>query len=72
MLQRAVGEIAVKSRYIAPAYWRQPELTASAFRPDPAGSGERIYRSARRQARLLRQLLGEQRYRTLLWETERL
>ncbi len=33
---------------------------------------ERIYRAARRHARLLRGLLGEDDYRGLLWETERL
>jgi amino acid adenylation domain-containing protein len=41
----AVGEIAVKTRYIAPAYWRRPDLTAAAFQPDPAGSDARIYRT---------------------------
>ena len=40
-----VGEIAVKSRYIAPAYWRRPELTAATFRPAPEGEGVRIYRT---------------------------
>jgi hypothetical protein len=34
--------------------------------------GERVYRTVRRQARLLRALLGDEAYRTLLWETERL
>jgi hypothetical protein len=41
------------------------------FNPD-SRSGERIYRAARRQAKLLRELLGEERYRQLLWDTERL
>jgi amino acid adenylation domain-containing protein len=41
----AVGEIAVRSRYLAPGYWRRPDLTAAAFRPDPAGGPERIYRT---------------------------
>ncbi len=40
-----VGEIAVKSRYLAVEYWRRPELTRAAFLPDPAGSDERIYRT---------------------------
>jgi amino acid adenylation domain-containing protein len=40
-----VGEIVVKSRYIAPAYWRRPDLTRAKFQPDPAGSDERIYRT---------------------------
>ena len=33
----AVGEIVVRSRYIAPCYWRRPEPSARAFRPDPNG-----------------------------------
>jgi amino acid adenylation domain-containing protein len=40
-----VGEIAVRSRYIAPGYWRKPDLTSAAFAPDPSGSGARIYRT---------------------------
>jgi amino acid adenylation domain-containing protein len=38
-----VGQIAIRSRYLASGYWRQPELTRAAFLPGPAGSGERIY-----------------------------
>jgi amino acid adenylation domain-containing protein len=30
------GEIVIKSRYLSPGYWRQPELTAAKFRPDPS------------------------------------
>jgi len=41
----AVGEIAVRSRYLSPGYWRRPDLTAAAFRPDPAGGPARIYRT---------------------------
>ena len=40
-----IGEIAVRSRYLSPGYWRRPDLTAAAFRPDPAGGPERIYRT---------------------------
>jgi len=39
------GEIIVKSRYLSPGYWRQPELTGAAFQPDPTGSGARLYRT---------------------------
>jgi acyl-coenzyme A synthetase/AMP-(fatty) acid ligase/acyl carrier protein len=39
-----VGEIAVKSRYLSPGYWRKPELTAAAF-SDAEMGGERIYRT---------------------------
>ncbi len=38
-----VGEIAVRSRYLALGYWRRPELSAPVFRPDPAGGDNRIY-----------------------------
>jgi amino acid adenylation domain-containing protein len=38
-----VGEIAIRSRYLATGYWRQPELTAKRFLHDPAGGDERIY-----------------------------
>ena len=31
-----VGEIAVRSRYLSPGYWRRPELTAARFRDDPS------------------------------------
>ncbi len=37
------GEIAVKSRYLATGYWRNPQLTQSAFQHSPQGSEERIY-----------------------------
>lgn len=36
------GEIALKSRFIAPGYWQLPELSHEKFRLDPH-SGERIY-----------------------------
>jgi amino acid adenylation domain-containing protein len=39
----AVGELAVKSRYISPGYWRDPERTKAVFLPDPMGSDARIY-----------------------------
>ncbi len=40
-----IGEIAIKSRYMAPAYWRRPDLTEAAFLPDPEGGSARIYRT---------------------------
>ena len=40
-----VGEIAVKSRYLSPGYWRKPELTRGVFSADLAGGGEQIYRT---------------------------
>ena len=39
------GEIVVKSRYLSPGYWRQPDLTAAVFLPDPQGGDERLYRT---------------------------
>ena len=41
----AVGEICIESPYLAPGYWRRPELTARAFSPSPTTEGQRIYRS---------------------------
>lgn len=38
-----IGEIAVKSRYLSPGYWRRPDLTRERFLPDPNGGDERIY-----------------------------
>ena len=40
-----IGEIAVKSCYVSPGYWRRPDLTQAAFLPDPKGGDERIYRT---------------------------
>ncbi|MCZ6769827.1 MAG: amino acid adenylation domain-containing protein [Acidobacteria bacterium] len=40
-----VGEIVVRSRYLAVGYWRRPELTAERFLPDPKEEGVRIYRT---------------------------
>jgi amino acid adenylation domain-containing protein len=38
-----IGEIAVKSSYLALGYWRQPELTRAKFLPDPNGGSARTY-----------------------------
>ena len=40
-----VGEIVVKSRYIALGYWQKPEVTRSAFLSDPRGGEERFFRT---------------------------
>ena len=37
-----VGEIVVKSRFISPGYWRNPELTKAVFLPD---GDKRVYRT---------------------------
>lgn len=49
----------------------EPWAHRMGFDPD-SREGERTYRAARRQARMLRQLLGDEGYAQLLWETERL
>ena len=42
---REVGEIAVRSPYLAMGYWRQPELTQAKFLSDPEHPGVRTYRT---------------------------
>jgi acyl-coenzyme A synthetase/AMP-(fatty) acid ligase/acyl carrier protein len=37
------AEIVVRSRYLSPGYWRNPELTATKFKDDPQGGGSRLY-----------------------------
>ena len=38
-----VGEIAIKSRYLASGYWRRPKLTQAKFVPCADGGDQRIY-----------------------------
>jgi acyl-coenzyme A synthetase/AMP-(fatty) acid ligase/acyl carrier protein len=38
-----IGEIVVRSKYLALGYWRRPDLTEAAFIPDPRGGDERLY-----------------------------
>ncbi len=40
-----IGEIAIRSRYLALGYWREPELTRQCFSARDDGSGERVYRT---------------------------
>jgi amino acid adenylation domain-containing protein len=40
-----VGEITARGRFLAVEYWRRPELTRSAFLPDPDGGDARLYRT---------------------------
>jgi acyl-coenzyme A synthetase/AMP-(fatty) acid ligase/acyl carrier protein len=40
-----VGEIAVRSRYLSPGYWRMADLTQAKFLSDPTGGDERTYLS---------------------------
>lgn len=38
-----MGEIVIRSRYIAPGYWQRPELTQARFQPDPFDNSVRLY-----------------------------
>ncbi len=40
-----IGEIALKSEYLALGYWQKPELTKTVFLPDIENSNKRIYRT---------------------------
>ena len=40
-----IGEIAVKSRYLSPGYWRRPDLTATVFSSEPGEPKTTIYRT---------------------------
>ena len=39
----AVGEIAVKSRFLSPGYWNRPDLTSRCFIPDASGDGRVVF-----------------------------
>ena len=41
----AIGEIAIRSRFLSPGYWRMREMTESRFLSDPNGGDERTYLS---------------------------
>jgi amino acid adenylation domain-containing protein len=38
-----MGEIVVRSSYLSPGYWRDPERTQAAFRPDDRDQNHRLY-----------------------------
>jgi acyl carrier protein len=38
-----VGEIAVRSSYLSPGYWRRPQLTEARFLPDPEGGDKLMF-----------------------------
>ncbi|MDP2601547.1 MAG: amino acid adenylation domain-containing protein [Deltaproteobacteria bacterium] len=40
-----IGEIAVRSQFLSPGYWRSLELTNAGFRAERAGSDSRIFRT---------------------------
>ncbi len=37
------GQIVVRSEFLSPGYWRDPERTGAVFLADPAGGARRIY-----------------------------
>ena len=37
-----VGEIVIRSEFLSPGYWKNPELTSATFRPDPQIPGQRL------------------------------
>jgi acyl-coenzyme A synthetase/AMP-(fatty) acid ligase/acyl carrier protein len=39
------GEIAVRTRYVSPGYWKRPDLTARCFFADPSDAKTKIYRT---------------------------
>ena len=56
-----VGELVIKSRYVALGYWRDPEATARQFAIDPIDPGTRIYKTgdlARRHPNGLFEYIG--------------
>ena len=40
-----IGELAIRSNYLFPGYWREPELDRSVFMADPSGSSTRVFRT---------------------------
>jgi amino acid adenylation domain-containing protein len=43
--QGEIGEIVVRSRFLAQGYWNNPDLTAKVFQTDPLESAIRVYRT---------------------------
>jgi amino acid adenylation domain-containing protein len=40
-----IGEIAIKSRYLSPGYWQNPDMTKTAFKSLPNNEGTLLYRT---------------------------
>jgi hypothetical protein len=70
-LREVLDAVAAQAAVVDQAHGYEQWALAMGFDPD-SRAGERVYRAACRQARLLRQLLGEDQYARLLWQTERL
>jgi len=43
--ENSAGEIAIRSAYLFPYYWRNPQLTKASFLPDPRREDARIFRT---------------------------
>jgi amino acid adenylation domain-containing protein len=39
------GEICVRSRYLSPGYWKNPDMTKAVFAPDPGDSDVQLYQT---------------------------
>ncbi len=70
-LHDVLDAVAAQAAVVDQAHGYEQWARDMGFDPD-SRNGERVYRAARRQAKLLRQLLGEDQYARLLWQTERL
>ena len=55
-----IGEIVVRSKYLSPGYWRNPELTAAKFKADPEHNDKRIYDTRRSRPHACRWLPDSQ------------
>jgi hypothetical protein len=70
-LSEVLDAVAAEAAVVDEAGSYEPWAERMGFNPD-SRSGELVYRAARRRAKMLRALLGEEPYRQLLWDTERL
>src|SRR5579884_1289213 len=70
-LPDVLDAVAAQSAVVEQASGFEQWALEMGFDPD-SREGERVYRAARREAKRLRELLGEDQYARLLWQTERL
>jgi hypothetical protein len=70
-LRDVLDAVAAQAAVVDQAHGYAQWALQMGFDPD-SRDGERVYRAASRQAKRLRELLGEDQYERLLWQTERL